>query len=302
MPNTLYTRYVWLIDAIRRRGRITRGELDRLWREKGFGGGNALCRRTLYNYRRDIAEIFGITIECDPSTYEYYIADEDKHNSSVTDWLLNSGAVSDALASARDISGRIFLENIPSAREFLGTVIDAIRGGLRISFDYRNYSRSRPTAGVLYEPYFLKLFRQRWYVVGRNVRDNKVKTYALDRMTRVTHTGETFEMPADMDPEKYFRDSFGIIVSHNAPKRITIRTDHRNANYLRDLPLHPSQEEVVHDGFSLFYYTMRITDDLITELLSYGPRITVLGPPELRAALTTAMRQALDNYADRPNS
>lgn len=296
MPNSLYTRYVWLIDTIRRRGRVTRGELDRLWRLKGFGNGNALCRRTLYNYRKDIAEIFGITIEVDPATYEYYIAQEDEHNTSVTDWLLNSGAVSDALASARDISGRIFLEDIPSAREFLGTVIDAIRQRRRIVFDYRNYSRSRPTAGVLYEPYFLKLFRQRWYVVGRNVRDNKVKTYALDRMTRVVQGDETFEMPADMNPEEYFRDAFGIIVGHNAPKRITIRTDHRNANYLRDLPLHHSQEEVVHDGFSLFYYTMRITDDLVTELLSYGPRITVLGPPELRAALTTAMRQALDNY------
>lgn len=302
MPSSLYARYVWLIDTIKRRGRITRGELDRLWRLSPHGAGNALCRRTLYNYRAVIQEIFGIDIQCDPATYEYYIAEEDHHNTSVTDWLLNSGAVSDALASARDISDRIFLEDVPSAREFLGTVIDAIREGRRISFDYRNYSRSRPTAGIAYEPYFLKIFRQRWYVVGRNVRDNKIKTYALDRMSSVTHREETFEMPADIDPEEYFRDSFGIVVNHSAPKRITIRTDHRNANYLRDLPLHHSQEEVVHDGFSLFYYTMRISDDLVTELLSYGPRITVLGPPELRTAMATAMRQALEGYADVPRT
>ena len=126
MPSSLYARYVWLIDTIKRRGRITRGELDRLWRLSPHGTGNALCRRTLYNYRAAIQEIFGIDIQCDPATYEYYIAEEDHHNTSVTDWLLNSGAVSDALASARDISGRIFLEDIPSAREFLGTVIDAL--------------------------------------------------------------------------------------------------------------------------------------------------------------------------------
>lgn len=58
----------------------------------------------------------------------------------------------------------------------------------------------------------------------------------------------------------------------------------------------------MHDGFSLFYYTMRISDDLVTELLSYGPRITVLGPPELRTAMATAMRQALEGYTDVPRT
>ena len=120
------------------------------------------------------------------------------------------------------------LEDVKTAREF---------GDLSENFEYkaakqekrRNDSRSRPTTGITYEPYFLKIFRQRWYVVGRNVRDNKIKTYALDRMSSVTHREETFEMPADIDPEEYFRDSFGIVVNHSAPKRITIRTDHRNA-------------------------------------------------------------------------
>ena len=76
MPSSLYARYVWLIDTIKRRGRITRGELDRLWRLSPHGAGNALCRRTLYNYRAAIQEIFGIDIQCDPATYEYYIAEE----------------------------------------------------------------------------------------------------------------------------------------------------------------------------------------------------------------------------------
>lgn len=296
MPKSLLNKYIWMVDTIRRRGRITRAELDERWRETEWADGNPLCRRTLYNYRQAIEQLFGIDIQCDPATYEYYIADEDDHCRSVTDWLLNSSAVNDALSGARDISDRIFLDDVPSAREHLGTVIDSIRTGHLLIFDYQNYARSRPTRGIRYEPYLLKIYRQRWYMVGRTVSDNKIKTYALDRMSNVTQTADSFVMPADFSPSAYFHDAFGIIVTRSEPRRIAIRADHRNANYLRGLPLHHSQQEVVHDGFSIFYYNMRITDDLVQELLSFGPRITVLEPAELRVLMTTALRESLDNY------
>lgn len=296
MGRDLYSKCVWMVDTIKRRGRITRRELGERWQASPVSEGQPLCRRTFYNYRNAISELFHITIDYDPKTFEYFISDVNEHDRSVTDWLLNTQAVNDVLNGARDISDRIFVDDIPSAREFLGVVIDAIRQGRRIIFDYHNYARSRPTHGVAYEPYFLKLFRQRWYVVGRAVADNKIKTYALDRMSKVRQADQTFRMPAGFDPAEYFRDAFGIVVTQNEPRRIALRADHRNANYLRDLPLHHSQEEVVHDGFSIFYYRMRLTQDLLTEILSYGSRIAVLEPPELKAMVATELRNALQHY------
>lgn len=296
MSKNLYNRYLWLIETIKRRGRITRHELDERWRNSSFSDGNTLCRRTLYNYRNAILELFSVDIKCDPATYEYYIDEEDAHNRNVTDWLLNSKAVNDALTQARDISDRIFLEDIPSARDFLGPMIDAIRQGHRVRFNYHSYSRSRPSQGVLYEPYFLKIFKQRWYVVGRHVQEKKLKTYALDRMASLTLEADTFAMPPGFDPEEYFRHAFGIIVTKGSPRKIAIRCDHHTAHYLRDLPLHDSQQEVVHDGFSIFYYRMLITPDLVNEILGYGSRLTVLEPPELRTMLVEEYRNALANY------
>lgn len=297
MSKDLYSRYVWMVETIQRRGRITRAELADRWRTSDLNTEHSeLCRRTLYNYRQGIEQLFHIKIEVDPATYEYYIADNTEQDRSVTDWLLNSKAVNDALADARDVSGRIFLEDVPSARGNLGTVIEAVRQNRRIRFDYKNFARSLPTKGVKLEVYFLKFFKQRWYAVGRNIADAKIKTYALDRMADVTHEPETFEMPATFDPAEYFRDAFGIIVTQNEPKRIALRTDPRTAKYLRELPLHHSQQEALHDDFSIFYYKMRITDDLVTELLSYGSRIMVIEPPELRAFITRQMREALQSY------
>ena len=129
------------------------------------------------------------------------------------------------------------------------------------------------------------------------MQENKIKTYALDRIISATLQREKFVMPDDFYPDWYFKDAFGIVVTQNEPKTIAIRAGHRNANYLRDLPLHHSQQEVVHDGFSIFYYHMRITDDLVAELLSFGSRLQVIAPPELKAMLINEYTKALNLYS-----
>ena len=55
---------------------------------------------------------------------------------------------------------------------------------------------------------------------------------------------------------------------------------------------------MVHDDFSHFSYKMRITDDFVAELLSYGPKITVISPPELRAIVRDRLTSSLANYQE----
>ena len=305
MAKDLYNRYIWLVDTIRRYGRITRHELDECWMRSKFSNGEKLPRRTFYNYRNAVEELFSIDIRCDSSTFEYYIEnDGDAHNEGMTNWLLNSAAINDVLSEARNVADRIFIEDVPSAREFLAPVIEALREHHPIRFDYHPYTRTKATTGVVLEPYFLKIFRQRWYVTGLNPADGKIKTYALDRMLSLTLLPETFDGDAAFDPEEYFRHSFGIVFTQGEVKRVAIRTDTRQAKYFRALPLHSSQEEVVHDDYSIFYYKLRISPDFVEEILSHGPRVTVLEPPELRAMVVTELKAALDNYepASAPDS
>ncbi len=296
MSRNLLGRYVWLIDTIRRHGAITREKLSELWLRSPVSEGSPLPRRTFYNYRAAIEELFNINIECDPATYEYSIASGDPHREGMTDWLLNSAAMSNVLASVSDASDRIFLEDVPSARLYLSQVVTALRENRPLRFTYRPYTRSTPTHGVGIEPYFLKIFRQRWYVTGRNTADERIKTYALDRMEDVTVGDTTFTPDPAFDAEEYVRDAFGIIFSQGEAKEIVLRTDPRQAKYLRALPLHHSQRESIHDDYSLFHYRLRLTDDFVQEILSLGPRVTVVSPPELRAMVTTSLRDTLRLY------
>lgn len=298
MAHELFNRYLWLVDTIRRYGRISRRDLNRLWRQSTLSDGADMPRRTFHNYRMAAQELFNIDIKCDPSTYEYYI-EGDIEKGGVSDWLLNTAMTHEVLSGATDLSGRILVEDVPSAREHLAPAIEAIRENRRITVGYHPYYRSRPTTGIVLEPYFLKLFKQRWYLVARNVRENRIKTYALDRITSFAITADTFEPDSCTDPAEYFRYSFGIVTGHGNAYDVSIRTDLRRAKYLRALPLHPSQHEYVHDSYSIFKYKLRITDDFVAELLSYGASIEVLAPKELRLRMAEELRSALGNYNDR---
>lgn len=143
MPKNMLNTYIWLVDTIRSHGALTREELNRLWVRSPLSNGIPMARRTFYNYRAAIEELFKINIECNSSTFQYYIdGNEDEHKNNVTDWMLNTASISNVLSTARDISHRIFLEDVPSAREFLSPVMSALRENHVITFLYSPYTRS----------------------------------------------------------------------------------------------------------------------------------------------------------------
>lgn len=299
MAKNLIAKYIWIVDTIEHHGAITRELLNELWKKSDFSDGNPMPRRSFYNYRTGIADTLGIDIEFNQSTYEYYIAHDGTENASKRQqWLLDSMSISSMVSDSADLSTRILLEYVPSAREFLPVIIDAMRHNLRIKFNYKSYKRTNPHYGISLEPYFVKIFNQLWYVIGFNIADKKIKTYSLDRMSNVVITDSSFKMPQHLVPEEFFADCYGITTNEAEPKRIVIKAEPTQAKYLRALPLHHSQKEVLHDNYSIFNYKMRITYDLLERLLSHGSSIEVLEPPELKAQIVDEMKKALNNYSE----
>ena len=297
MIRNLINRYVWLVDTIGRYGRITLKDLNKVWLSSQISDGRPLARRTFFHCRDAIEEMFDIDIKCDRATFECYIDDSgSENNARLRSWLMDSVSMSGMLSSAHDISGRIMLENVPSAREHLPVIIDALKQNRRIRFSYKSYTRSLPTDGIVLEPYFVKIFKQLWYVIGRNVKEGKIKTYSLDRISNLNLMQDTFTMPEEVKPSEFFKDCFGIITNSNRPKRIVLRVEPTQAKYFRALPLHSSQQEEVHDHYSIFSYRMRITYDLKEEIMSHGASIEVLEPEELKVLIRTELENALSQY------
>ena len=297
MARNLVNRYVWLVDTINRYGRISLKDLNKAWLRSEISEGKPLARRTFFHYRDGVEEMFDINIQCDKSTFEYYIDNSDEENNDrLRSWLVDSVSMSGTLSNAREVSGRIMLENVPSAREHLPVIIDALKQDRRIRFSYKSYTRSATTTGIVLEPYFVKIFKQLWYVIGLNVKDGQIKTYSLDRISSLNILQETFKMPENINPADFFKDCFGIITNKNNPKRIVLRVEPTQAKYFRALPLHHSQQEEIHDDYSIFSYRMRITYDLKEELMSHGASIEVLEPKELKTLIRTELERALKHY------
>lgn len=294
MAHGILNKYIWILNTIQRYGKISRKELCRLWKNADVSGGEPLARRSFYNYRMGIEELFGIRIEYNSSTYEYFI-ESGEETSSLSNWLINSMSINGMLNGADDLSDRIMLENIPSAHH-LPSVLEAMKTSRKIRFSYTPFYRINATDGIVVEPYFLRVFKQRWYVIGYNTTDKKIKTYSLDRINSVEITEMEFTMP-EIHVNDFFRNCFGIMINESSAKDVVLRVNSEQAKYLRALPLHHSQREEIYDGYSQFYYHLHITYDFVQEILSHGAGITVIAPAELRAMVVDSLKKSLHNYS-----
>lgn len=295
----LINKYVWIVDTLTRYNRLTRDELNELWVRSGQSDGNPIPARTFYYYRRAIEENFHIDILCDPSGH-YYIEESGKaQNRVVTNWLLESYAVNSAMKESSVPQDRVAVEDVPSAREYLPAVLQSIGDAHKITFTYAGFSRSRPEAGIVFHPYFVKRYKQRWYMIGLREKSEDIRTYALDRVTQLSVTNDSFEMPP-LKPGPFFENLIGITSSKADVKTVVIRTTPTQAKYFRALPFHSTQQETLHDSYSEFTYRLKLNYELVHELLSFGDSVQVLAPKELILMLTSQLRDTLSLY-EKPN-
>ena len=105
-------------------------------------------------------------------------------------------------------------------------------------------------------------------------------------------------MKIRLDVDSEFEASFGIYLPEGEkPSLVKIRTTLREAAYLQDLPLHPSQHLVKREGdHCLFALRVIPNPDFVMELLRHGNRLEVLEPENLRRTVKEELEKALLQY------
>lgn len=296
MARDLISRYVWIVDTLTRYGRLSRTQLNELWLRSPLSEGKPLPERTFHYYRRAIERNFHIDIGCN-ALGEYFIeGGSSKRDRVFSNWLLDNYAVGTALQGSFEMEDRVCVEEVPSARQFLPDVLEAIRNNEKIRFTYAGFSRSRPEPGIMFHPYYLKLYKQRWYMVGLREQSADIRTYALDRVREMNLTRENFDMPAENPAADIFESIIGISSSKAGVKTVRLKADRTQSKYFRALPLHHSQREEVHDQYSIFTLRVKLNYELVHEILSCGRSVEVLAPPELKAMVVTELEQTLALY------
>lgn len=310
--SNLFGRYVWLVDTLRRHKRLTYAEINQLWTESGlsYGADDELPLRTFHNHCQAISEIFDVYIECDiKHGYKYYIVDPERlEGDSLRTWLIDSYSALNQIHADQKLEGRIIFENVPSGSVWLTSFTNAIRNNLKVEITYQGFGKGEEHTFEI-EPYYLKIFNQRWYVIGKSpyyAQKRKeaeaqgkpydcaiYRVYALDRIINMDTTRMPFTMDEDFDINEFYDGCCGIIPSEDiAMEHIIIRSYYKGPDYLRSLPIHSSQTELSSDDEStLFSYDVRPTFDFYQKLLAQADQLEVVSPASVR----NRMKQFVDS-------
>lgn len=300
---TLVNKYVWVIETIYRRRKISFKELNELWLRDEISRGADISKRTFDHWKAAILDMFGIVIENENrGEYRYYIANrEDINKNGLRSWLYNTFCVSNALANSQSIKDRILLEYVPSGQNFLKPIIDAMKENRVLNITYHSYWKDEENNFDV-QPYCVKLFRQRWYMVARSTYsyfyEKGPRIYALDRIQNLHATEEKFEMPNDWKAKDFFEGCFGIIADQSIDiQPVKLKVSAGQANYIRDLKMHESQEEIErNEEYSIFTFNLRPTFDFQQEILWNGEDMEVLEPEWLRKEIAGKIKRMWNKY------
>ena len=201
-------------------------------------------------------------------------------------WMLDSFAVGNLIGENLSLKDRILVDHIPSSHNHLTKVLEAMKENRVVNIIYRafNYSRSY---NIPVEPYCVKLFENRWYMLGRNLNRDTIRLYGFDRMESIEITDKEYKLPKGFSASEFFSNYFGIVIDdHIKPERIVIRANANHAPYLKSLPLHHSQRLIEDNSkYVDFDFYLAPTYDFIMKLLRVGAMIEVISPMSLRQTM-----------------
>lgn len=295
----IFRQYVWITDTIYHSGGITLQELNERWVKTELSEGIPMTRLTFNRHRAAIEEIFDINIECRRKGYQYYIENEEiLKSNSLKHWMIDSLSVSNVLLESSSLKDRILLENIPSGKKHLQPIINAMKQGKRLLIEYLRFGKLERRQ-IIVEPYAIKVFKQRWYLLAADDKWTIPAVYALDRIMSLKETGDSFEYPKDFNAEIFFKDCYGVICGTNDEvQKIVLRAYPPYVNYLRTLPLHTSQKELTStSGYADFELYLRPTFDFRQELLSQGDEVEILQPENFREEMKSLLEKMLKRYS-----
>lgn len=300
MAKNLLGKYVWLVDTIYKAGKISYDEINIKWFNDEMDT-KPIPLRTFHKWRCAIEDIFGLLIENEKGgDYRYYIQNaEEFKNGSMRSWLFNTLTVSNLMMDSLNIKNKILFEEIPDGEQYLPMILKALKNNRQLYMTYQSYWRDEANSFEI-EPYCIKAFKQRWYLVGRSPYYDKIMIYSLDRVKALEDTNDRFDYPKDFDAETYFDDCFGIIADQKVKvETVKLKVSAGQANYLRSLTLHQTQKEIERtDEYSIFTVRLRPTFDFQQEILSMSSDIEVLSPKWFRKDTANRVKAMWNKYKD----
>jgi proteasome accessory factor B len=163
---------------------------------------------------------------------------------------------------------------------------EALEKNATVTFSYLKPGETHAGQRTV-DPYALIQHQGRWHLYA--MQDGESRTFLLRRITSpIKQTGKTFEPPAGDQAEVGLRELEEVWNSRSATVEVVPGSD--AATRLQ------KRRGTVADGSTL---TLHYADAniLADELSGYGPEVLVVGPPELRDAVSERLEQTARTHS-----
>ncbi|TWF32822.1 putative DNA-binding transcriptional regulator YafY [Chitinophaga polysaccharea] len=182
--------------------------------------------------------------------------------------------------------------------EHLHLVYEAIIKEQVLELQYQSF-KAQASTKMLFHAWWLKEFKNRWFVVGTRDNSPAITTLALDRIVAISINETVLYLPNNNGhtPETYYEHTIGPSVMELPPEEVIIAVTAEHAPYVITKPLHHSQQVIAKDKDGITI-SIRVAHnlELQREILGFGNGMQVLAPEKLRRAIRYKLEKAAEAY------
>jgi len=256
----------------------------------------SISKRTFQRDLKEIDALYKIYIQFNRSSQQYEIVEQEKDD--YQERMFEALDIFQALNINDSISQFIqFDPRKPLGTQHIHGILHAIQHKIQLKIIYKKFWEEVPETRTL-EPYLLKEFRNRWYVIGFDVDKKSVRTFGLDRIQTFQFLTTKFQFPKQIDVHEFFKDSFGVFGANSGKKQeILLEFYNNQGDYIKTMPLHNSQEILTEEKDEMTIKLNLVpSHDFMMELMHFGENVKVLKPQSLAEALKEKLEKAWKMY------
>lgn len=258
---------------------------------------NQVSERTIYNWFKEVDEVFQVKILCGRGKKIYHIENDDYSKNPLIDIARQIKKAYDQYVfysssqhkkSGKTRYGELYLGFMQVGNSMLNGESITIRYGKKhdeISFDEL----------CVFMPFSQKVIENECYVIGMvkpvsGLWNERIEVYSLDRLQVVQDenvSAERYAIPYDFRLIHYCED-FHLGHLHrneDKPMVVFLNADNETADYLREHPIAPTLTEIESNrtkNKNVFMVVIKPNEDFFTQILSFGEELTITNPDFLK--------------------
>lgn len=182
--------------------------------------------------------------------------------------------------------------------EHLDVLYQSILKELCLTITYQSF-KAKQASKIPFQPYILKEFNNRWFVVGRKKRRDPILTLALDRISKIEFNNAMSHEKIDFDGDKFYENTIGVtVLNDDQLQEVHLKLDKYNAPYVLTKPFHHSQKTVdtMENESVVISVKVHVNFEFERLILGFGDAIEVLKPRWLRKRMIKKLEKAINNY------